>query len=159
MDNLTKLAISKALEKDTKNFKATPGVHDIDTTITLRVKGTVKKGEDSDYTPTVDIPLLPTLALVMEKAGFMRELAKKLLVEAMTEALELSAKGEELVADRVKNIDEAMAHVREVTKALPKKTKSGATSVKVTVEEVAPVEEVIDFVRFPVRFPVDAGVL
>ena len=68
MDNLTKLAISKALEKDTKNFKATPGVHDIDTTITLRVKGTVKKGADSDYTPTVDIPLLPTLALVLEKA-------------------------------------------------------------------------------------------
>lgn len=137
MDNLTKLAIAKSLEKATKNFKAEPGLHNIDTTITLRVKGTVKKGEDSDYTPTVDIPLLPTLALVMEKAGFMRERAKELLIEAMTEALELSAKGDEFVADRVKNIDEAMAHVREVTGALPKKTKSGQTNVTVTVEEVA----------------------
>jgi poly(A) polymerase Pap1 len=136
MNNLVKLAIAKSLEKATKEFKAAQGTHNIDTTIMLRVKGTVTKGADTEYKPTVDIPLLPTLALVLEKAGFMREKAKELLIEAMTEALELSAKGEKFVEERVKNIEEAMEHVQEVTEALPKKKKSGSTKVEVTVEEI-----------------------
>lgn len=136
MDNLLKLAVAKAFEKDTKDFKAAPGVHNIDTTVVLRIKGTVNKAEDRPYTPTVDIPMLTTLALVLEKAGFMREKAKTLLVEAMTEAIALGDKGSEHVAAQVKDIESAMEHVREVTGALPKKTKSGATNVKVTVEEV-----------------------
>lgn len=134
MNDILKLALVKKWEKETKNFKPLPGVHDIDAVLQLRVTGTVAKADDVEYTPTVDIPLLSTLALVLEKAGFMREKAKALLVEAMTEALELEEKGSELVAERVKNIEEAMAHVREVTGALPKKTKSGATKVNVEVE-------------------------
>jgi hypothetical protein len=133
MNDLLKLAIAKKLEKDTKEFKPAPGIHDIDETFTVHVKGTLTKLADVEYTPTVDIPLIPTLALVLEKAGFQRELAKKLLVEAMTEALTIGEKGEH-VAERVKDIEAATAHVKEVTGALPKKTKSGATKVDIQIE-------------------------
>ena len=140
MENLIKLAIIKSLDKEVKDFKATPGVHQVDEIVTIRVVGTITKGQDNEYTPTVDIPLLPTLALVLEKAGFQRELAKTLLVDAMREALELQEKGASFVAERCKNIEAAMEHVKQVTGALPKKIKSGATTVKVTVEELDLVE-------------------
>jgi hypothetical protein len=136
MDDLTKLAISKSLDKSLKGFKAEPGVHNIDTTVSIRVQGTIAKGADAPYTPTVDIPMLPTLAIVLEKAGFQRETAKRLLIEAMTEALAAGEQAAGPVADRVKDIETAMTHVRQVTNALPKKIKSGATTVKITIEEL-----------------------
>lgn len=140
MNNLLKLAIAKQFEKDTKEFKPTAGNHEIDQIITLRVVGTVSKKADYESTPTVDIPMLATLALVLEKSGFMRDKSSAILVEAMTEALNLGEKGADHIAERVKDIEVAMAKVREVTSALPKKTKSGATTVKVTIEQL---EEVL----------------
>ena len=119
---------------EAKGFTPEPGRHTVDATVTLKVTGEVVKGEDVPYTPTVDIPLLPTLALVMEKAGFQRERAKSLLVEAMTEALANGEKGAGAVAERVKDIEVAMAHVREVTAALPQKVRTGATKVNLSVE-------------------------
>lgn len=137
MDDLTKLAISKSLEKSlTKGFKAEPGVHNIDEIVSIRVQGTITKGADVPYTPTVDIPMLATLAIVLEKAGFQRENAKKLLVEAMQEALAIGEQAAGSVADRVKDIETAMTHVRQITDALPKKMKSGATNVRVTFVEL-----------------------
>lgn len=140
-DNLAQLAIAKICEKDLKGFKAPQGKNDIDVTITLRVKASITKGADVDYTPTVDIPLKATLALVLEKAGFSREYAAKLLTEAMTEALEAGEKGNEAVESRLKDIDLAMDRVSAITAALPKKTRSGPTTVKGSVVEVVPVAE------------------
>lgn len=136
MNDLLRVALAKLLEKETKNVKLPVGVHTVDQTVVLKLKGEVTKGKDVQYTPTVDIPMLPTLALVLEKAGFQRERSKALLIEAMTEALALGEQGSEHVAERVKDIETAMGHVREVTGALPKKTKSGATKVEVELEEV-----------------------
>jgi len=136
MNDLLKLAIAKQFEKDTKDFKPTTGNHDIDQTITWRVVGTISKKADYPSTPTVDIPLLATLALVLEKSGFMRDKSSAILVEAMTEALKLGEKGADHITERVKDIEAAMKKVREVTQALPKKNKSGPTTVKVTIEEV-----------------------
>ena len=136
MNDLVKLAVSKAFEKETKNFKAAPGSHEIDEMVILRIKGSVVKSEDVLYTPTVEIPLLPTLAIVLEKAGFQRENAKKLIQEAMVEAINNAEKAEDYLAERLKDIETAMSHVKEITAALPKKTKSGATRVQVEVEQV-----------------------
>jgi len=136
MDTLTKVVLAKLMEKETKGVALVPGVHNVDQTIVLKLSGTVTKLAPVEYTPTVDIPLLPTLALVLEKAGFQRERAKTLLVEAMTEALTIGDQGSEHVAERVKDIEVAMGHVREVTEALPKKTKQGATKVEVEVTDV-----------------------
>lgn len=131
MNDLLKIALAKKLTKDTKALRLAPGVHDIDTTLAVRIKGQVTKGADVNYTPTVDIPLIPTLALVLEKAGFMRERAKELLIEAMTEALELGEKGEDFVAEKTKDVDAAIQHVSDITSQLPKKTKQGATKVEI----------------------------
>jgi hypothetical protein len=136
MNDLLKLALAKKLTKDTKAFRLAPGVHNIDQTFTVTVSGQVTKGADVSYTPTVDIPLIPTLALVLEKAGFMRERAKELLVEAMTEALELGEKGEDFVTEKTKDVDAAIQHVSDITSKLPKKTKQGATKVEIEIDLV-----------------------
>lgn len=136
LNDLTKVALAKLLEKDTKGVVIAPGVHNVDETVVIKLQGTITKGAPVNYTPTVDIPMLTTLALVLEKSGFQRERSKALLVEAMTEALALGEQGSEHVAERVKDIEAAMGHVREVTEALPKKTKQGATKVEVALTAI-----------------------
>lgn len=136
-DNLCVLAVTKLLEKENKGFKSAPGINDIDATITLRVKAQVVKGQDVTYTPTVDIPLKVALALVLEKSGITREAAAKILTEALTEALESGEQAEGAVAERLNDIDLALARVTAITAVLPKKIRSGATTVKGTVEELS----------------------
>jgi len=131
MNDLLKLALAKRLTKDTKGVRLAPGVHNIDETFTVTVTGQVTKGADVNYTPTVDIPLIATLALVLEKSGFMRERSKVILIEAMTEALALGEQGEDFIAERTKDVDEAIQHVSDITSQLPKKTKQGATKVEI----------------------------
>lgn len=138
MQDVVKIALAKQLGKETKNLKLDPGQYDVDETITVRINGTVKKAEDNEYTPTVDVPLKATLALVLQKAGFQRENAKRILVEAMTEALELDTQAGPVIEERLADIDAAMAHVQEVTDDLPKKTRTGATTIKLTLEQVDP---------------------
>jgi len=129
------------------------GKHNLAETITISIAGTVSKADDEQYTPTADIPLKLALALVLEKAGFQRENAKKILLEAMTEALSLSDKEEELlketttltpaelaIATRLKDVEKAMEHVKDVTNNLPPKTRKGKTTVSVTIKEVEPVK-------------------
>lgn len=133
MDNLLLVAVAKWADKQAKGIKLGPGQHSVAGTVTLDVSGTISKGQDVEFAPTVAIPLLPTLALVLEKAGFMREHAATLLVSAMTEALELENQGEQAIKDRCKLVDEAMTRVRAVVGSLPKKTRTGPTKVDVQV--------------------------
>lgn len=134
-DTLT-VAIGKFFEKKIKEITLIPGVHNVDETVILKIKGNINKGDDVDYTPTADIPLLATLAVVLEKSGFQRENIKNILIESMTEAILLNEKGEDHVKERCRDIDAAMAHVRQITTALPKKTKSGATRCNIQVEQL-----------------------
>jgi hypothetical protein len=119
---------------------AQDSVQTIDETLTLRVKGTVSKGTDSEYTPTADIPIKLALALVLEKAGYgrveQRENAVNLLVEAMSEALMAGGEPSEAIAERIKDIDKAMGLVKAGLAELPVKTRNGSVKVAVTVEEV-----------------------
>ena len=139
MNDVIAVALAKALEKNAKPIKLAAGEYAVDQTITLKVTGTVKKGEDHEYTPTVDIPLLATMALLLEKSGFQRERSKALLIEAMQEALAANVEADELVAERLKDIEAAMVHVREVTEALPKKIRNGMTNVGITIVDVTPI--------------------
>lgn len=139
MQDAVMVALANALTKNSKPIKLAVGEHAIDTTVTLKIRGTVKKGADNDYTPTVDIPLLSTMALLLEKSGFQREHSKGLLIEAMQEALALNVEADEVVAERVKDIEAAMEHVREVTGNLPKKTRSGPTNVAVEIIDATPI--------------------
>lgn len=139
MNDVVMVALAKSLEKASKGMKLAEGEHSIDTTLTLKIRGTVKKGADNEYTPTVDIPLLSTMALLLEKSGFQREHSKALLIEAMQEALAVDVEGDEVVAERVRDIEAAMVHVREVTGALPKKTRNGPTNVAVEIIDATPI--------------------
>ncbi len=131
LSNLQLVALSKVIKGE--NSALTAGSHEVDFIVKLHVKGEIKKGADVEYTPTAEIPLLPTMALMLEKMGFMREKAISLLIEAMKEAISEDIASKDVVESRTKDIEEAMSHVLRITAALPKKTKSGATTAKVVM--------------------------
>lgn len=131
LSNLELVALSKAIKADTGIIPV--GTHLVDKIIRIHLKGEIKKGQDSEYTPTMEIPIIPTLALVLEKMGFMREKAIQLLTSAMKEAISNNSDSEKAIQERTKDIEEAMSHVRKITAALPKKVRSGATTAKVVM--------------------------
>jgi hypothetical protein len=130
MNEAVIVAIQKALETP----ELAPGVYPVDTTVTLRVQGTVKKGEDTLFTPTPELLTLSSLAILLEKSGFTRERSSQLLIESMKEAHELGKNPSEAINERINDVNAAIARVREITAALPKKTRSGRTTVNATVE-------------------------
>lgn len=129
-------ALMKKLEQLASANPLTPGRVSVDETVTFKVKGTVNKGADVEYVPTVSIPLLPTMALLMEKAGFQRENCIKLLSEAMIEAIELQKQGAEVIEEKLKNVKAAMTHVESVTNKLPTKIRTGRTTIDIELTEI-----------------------
>ena len=113
-----------------------PGVHLVDTTVTLRVTGTVKKAPDTERTPTVDIPMKDVLAIAMEKAGIVGPALEKMLVDAMTEALNNKKTSSQAIQDRMKDIDKAQKQVVDLLGQRPKKPVSGRTTYDVEVVEL-----------------------
>lgn len=114
-----------------------PGQYAVDETITVRVAGTVDKGEDETYVPTVDIPLKRTMALLLARMGVQRDAAMAALVAAMTSALNADRNADGDIDAYMKDVDAAMARVQSVTAALPPKTRTGKTRVDATLA-VAP---------------------
>lgn len=135
MHDILHVAIAKLL-KDTPDLPV--GTVEVDETVTLKVKATIRRNKDGEYTPTVSIPLKATLALLLAKMGFQRERAAELLVDAMTEALNEDRLGEETITARLADVDTAMERVQEITAALPKETRKGAVTVKGSVEVIEP---------------------
>ena len=150
MQDLSIVALANALDKLSKPLKPnlTPGTHKVDETITVRITGTITKGEDVEYTPTAEIPILPVLAILIEKSGAVGMNLANMIQEAMTEALlygkdRENDEGERLpnqtsrqaIEARLKDLTATMERVRRVTGELPLKTKSGGTRCKVTIEE------------------------
>lgn len=117
-----------------------PGTYQIEETVTLHIRGSIVKSEPTEASPTVSIPLLPTLALVLQKAGFQRENMKAIIIEAMQTALDLEKegkeKGKEAIKPYIKDFEEAEKHVKAILKALPKVPREGPTKVTVFVDEV-----------------------
>jgi hypothetical protein len=147
MNELIQLALEKHLAKVNKKseFKPEVGVHQIDQQLTLLIKGTLTKGADGEKTPTVAIPYKLAFGLFLERAGLQREGMMDLLVEAMTEALEIKDKGEAYVADLCKNVELAEQRVKEMLDKMPKIPTSGPTTVNLTVEEVQGVQGQLPF--------------
>lgn len=86
----------------------------------IRFHGSVTQGADYERTPTVNIPLIPALMLCLEKAGIVGPALQKMLMEAMSEALNGDEKAKAAIAARMKDAEAAEARVREGLKALPK---------------------------------------
>jgi len=123
-------AVAKLLAKEptVKGFSLEPGRYEVDTVITLKVTGQVLKSEDGEYTPTADIPLVPTLALLLQRAGITREASEALIIECATAALEAGDEVKGEMEDRIKDAKETLAALQaRLSVKLPKKTRKGAT--------------------------------
>ena len=99
--------------------------------LTVRVTGTVEKQADQLVAPTTSVPLILTLALFWEKAGITREHALNMLREAITEAMVEGADKSERIEARMKDVEAAVAAVRqELLAKLPKVRRSGKVVTK-----------------------------
>lgn len=122
-------------ESDVKCFSLDPGRYEVDTEITLRVTGQVLKSEDTEYTPTADIPLIPTMALLLQRAGFTREGSEALILECASEAIDAGKSVSSEMNDRIKDVKETLAGLQaRLSTYLPKKTRNGAMRVTGKIE-------------------------
>ena len=143
MNDVVLTALASALGKMAKaSGNMAAGVYTVDSTITLRVKGDVKKSCDEDYTPTIAMPLKAIMATLIPRLGATREAAMKVLVEAMTEAIEGEKQGDSTLKARMKDVDSAFETVAAVLDQLPSKSRTGKTVCDVVLEEIG--EEGID---------------
>jgi len=129
-------ALINALVKSLEVPALAAGTYAVDSTVTLRVTGTVTKGEDYMVAPTTNIPWTRVVALLLEKLGAVSGNVENILVEALQEGL---AQGDlnGSLAERLKAVESATARVKNITQSLPKVPRAGATKVKATVEVVA----------------------
>jgi len=117
------------------------GRHWVDEEVVIRVTGSVEKRDDQFVSPTVSIPLIPTLALLVEKMGITREHAINMLREALSEAMADGVNEDARINERITDVEAAVKTVRqELIDQLPKMKRSGRLvldDLNVEVETVA----------------------
>ena len=129
------------LAKKWKNESAdfTPGRHWIDEEVVVRVTGSVEKHDDQLITPTVSIPLIPTLALLIEKMGVTREHALTMLRDAISEAMADGVSEDAHIKERISDVEKAVTTVRkELIDQLPKMKRAGRLVLDDLNVEVVP---------------------
>jgi len=135
MNDVVLTALAAALGKMAKAASSIqPGRYAVDSTITMRVVGDVKKSQDEEYVPTIAMPVKAIMATLLPRLGATREAAMKVLVEAMTEAVSMEQQGDEALKARMKDVDSAFETVAAVLDALPPKSRTGKTVCDVVVE-------------------------
>jgi len=140
MDSTIKSLVAKAWKSEKGDL--TPGNHFIDETFLVTVTGTVEKREDEFAAPTVSIPLISALALFWEKAGITRDKALAMLRDALREAMDKEVKEDGHIADRIKDVEKAVATIRqELIAKLPPMRKAGKVIVENLNVEAVPVAE------------------
>jgi hypothetical protein len=121
------------------------GKHEIDECLIIRVTGKVEKCEDEMATPTVSIPLIPTLALFWEKCGIGREAAMQILREAIVEAMDDGVQEHAQIKSRIDDVNAAIKAVRkDLLEKLPKMPRTGKVltkNLKVTIKPLSEVNE------------------
>ena len=135
MQAVETLVLAKLVkEKTLKEIRPSvaPGKYPVD--MQVNIKGTMKVGEDSEYIPTVHIPMKATLAFLLKRMGFQRDAAVAMLAEAMKEALNSNEESEEAIA-ALATVAESEKMVTEMLGSLPKAKKQGmvTTDLKVTI--------------------------
>lgn len=142
MTDLQKFVLAKLLPS---KIELEQGQHPFDFVAVVAAKGVVSKGKSSMATPTVNIPMIPLLALMFKRMGIQRDAMAKLLRECMTEAIEEGKKGADVLKEQYPEIHEWELMVNEVTQSLPKVPKTGPTSVAGAIE-------ICEFPRNPIVF-------
>ena len=99
----------------------------------------------SKITPTVSIPLIPTIAFFWERLGVERDAAMSVLREAIAEAMRAKTDESPAIKSKMDDVAEAVTAVkRDLIEGLPKMRRAGRTDVsdlKVSVNALTPVSE------------------
>jgi hypothetical protein len=141
MDNAVLAAVAPSLTKLAKGARGdlAPGTYELDEIVEVRVKGTLKVGEDFEQRNMGKVPMYETLARALHNAGVTGPAALKAIEKAMREALEDGGPVEGLAnTDAIKAVE---AQVRERFASLPTKTMPGKVRFDGLVGEVfAPID-------------------
>lgn len=134
LTEIQKLALEKLSIKADRS-QVRPGTHQVQP-FTVTVGGTLNVSPDEVYTPTVDIPLIPTVALALKKMGIQREHFLRVMSESVNEVVladrEMRAT---LVAQA--GLDDFETEFRQkVLAQLPNKTRNGKVSADLRITPV-----------------------
>ena len=104
--------------------------------VTMDLQMRMKRGEDTEKTPTTSFPLKFVLMKLFQKAGFQKENMKKFLLEAYAE---YEATDAEKMEEILEDTDAAMAEVTDTLKKLPKVAVKGAMRMELCEVEIVKV--------------------
>jgi hypothetical protein len=128
---LQQLALSKATVCQNAREQLTAGKYNVD--FTVRVQGSVNVGEDYEQTPTANIPILAAFANFTRYAGDTREAGINLLIKSMNEAMATEQNMDEVVKERIEEIESIKKELQAKFAAkLDKKTCKGKVTTKLT---------------------------
>lgn len=130
---IQKLALSKLALTDSEKNSIVPGKHRV--SFVVKVDGDVTVLDKETYTPTVDIPLIPTVALALKKMGVQREHFLKIMSDAMTEVLTSDKNMREAMV-KESGLSECEDLFRAQLKDLPRKTRAGKAKSTVKVQAI-----------------------
>lgn len=132
------IALAKSFAKATGDVTLEPGLYNVDEVISFHVIGTVKRSPDTEYSPSVEIPLVDVLALALERAGLDRRDAKRAVELGVADYLDSRVLKNH---DRIRDVEDAVVAAKEQLKVgQPLKARTGATTVNVNLEIVRPME-------------------
>jgi hypothetical protein len=134
LTEIQKLALEKLSVKADRT-QITSGTHTVQP-FTIEVRGALTVSADETYTPTVDIPLIPTVALALKKMGVQRAHFLKVMREAVNEVV-LADRNMRSALIAQSGLEEFEAEFRQkVLAELPNKTRNGKVSSALTVTPV-----------------------
>ena len=144
MNDATIASLSAVFAKMNKGVSLPAGQYTVDEVITLRVAGSVMKGEDEAYVPTISVPVKALAAALLARMGATREASITMLVDAISEALEGGKKANDTITERLKDVEEAFETVNQrVLANLPPSTRKGKTRADVTLAVVPAAASVV----------------
>ena len=129
MDSTIKAIVGKLWKNE--EFKLPVGTHLIQREFVVRIKGEVEKLDDQMISPTISIPLIPTLAFFWERCGLQRDEALSILRDAISDALEADVNENRNIKSKIDDVQVAMDAIRqELIEKLPKIPRSGKVNTK-----------------------------
>jgi hypothetical protein len=134
LTEIQKLALSN-LKLQPNREEIPVGTHAIPPFL-VEVSGAVDVLENETYVPTVDIPLIPTVALALKKMGIQREHFMKVMKEAVQEVILSDSRMRAALVSQA-GLDEFEAEFRQkVLSELPLKTRKGKVLATLAVNQV-----------------------
>jgi len=111
------------------------GTHEVD--FTVRVQGAISVGIAYDTAPTVSIPLLEALALMLHYCGITREHAKTMLTRILRESLEINGTASGALTAALPWVTAMVETIKaDIIAELPRQPRKGVVRTNVTFTEV-----------------------